>query len=203
MDRKRIILLGVLLGLALALLGVLMLTILRPGPADPVAAAAEPTSAPLTKEIPTDVPPTAEPTAVPTEEPTPAPTADPRLQLSWGPVAWDVTELVLPSVTEGDLDLIRSLPDLTLLDGRTCENGAMLHAYSETVSYPVLWSVSLGDMRASRGLKFSRCSSVVPSRLVRVLRYFRPNAMTIRLGDGVAKWTSKEPFASSSFFSFA
>ena len=40
MDRKRIILLGVLLGLALALLGVLMLTILRPGPADPVAAAA-------------------------------------------------------------------------------------------------------------------------------------------------------------------
>ena len=184
MDRKRIILLGVLLGLALALLGVLMLTILRPGPADPVAAAAEPTSAPLTKEIPTDVPPTAEPTAVPTEEPTPAPTADPRLQLSWGPVAWDVTELVLPSVTEGDLDLIRSLPDLTLLDGRTCENGAMLHAYSETVSYPVLWSVSLGDMRVdSDAEELAVPASVTTAQAVQTALQDLPHVQTVDLRE--------------------
>ena len=184
MDRKRIILLGVLLGLALALLGVLMLTILRPGPADPVAAAAEPTSAPLTKEIPTDVPPTAEPTAVPTEEPTPAPTADPRLQLSWGPVAWDVTELVLPSVTEGDLDLIRSLPDLTLLDGRTCENGAMLHAYSETVSYPVLWSVSLGDMRVdSDAEELAVPASVTTAQAVQTALHDLPHVQTVDLRE--------------------
>jgi hypothetical protein len=59
----------------------------------------------------------------------------------------DVKELTLASVTAEDLDLIRELPDLTLLDGRACEDGSLLRAFSETVAYPVLWSVALGDVR--------------------------------------------------------
>ena len=45
------------------------------------------------------------------------------------------------------LELIRELPQLTLLDGRACEDASLLHAFSETVGYPVLWSVPLGDGR--------------------------------------------------------
>ncbi len=126
MDKKRIVLLSLLLGLALALLGLLLLFLLQGGE----KAAAVPTPAP---------------TAAPTAEPTSTP--DPRLQLSWGPVDRDVKELTLPSVTEEDLALLGELPELTLLDGRACENGSLLHAFSETVDYPVLWSVPLGDIR--------------------------------------------------------
>ncbi len=134
MDKKRIILLSLLLGLAIALLGLLLLTMGRSGEKRPVAAV-EPT---LTA---------APPTAAPTPEPTPAPTEDPRLHLSSGPVDRDVKELILASVTEEDLSLIRELSALTLLDGRTCENGSLLRAFSETVTYPVLWTVGLGDVR--------------------------------------------------------
>lgn len=144
MSKKKIIVLSVSLGLALALLGVLVMMLLGLGgdaaPAGEAAAVAGTGLVP-----PAD--PTGVPTAEPTAEPTPAPTEDPRLQLSWGFVDRDVTELVLPAVTADDLDLIRQLPALTLLDGRACEEGALLHAFSETVDYPVLWTVALGDLR--------------------------------------------------------
>ena len=127
MDKKRIILLSSLLGVAVALLGLLLLIMTRGG-----REAAQPAD-------------TAAPTAAPAAEPTATP--DPRLQLSSGPVDRDVKELTLASVTAEDLDLIRELPDLTLLDGRACEDGSLLRAFSETVAYPVLWSVALGDVR--------------------------------------------------------
>ena len=127
MDTKRIILLSSLLGVAVALLGLLLLIMTRGG-----REAAQPAA-------------TAAPTAAPAAEPTATP--DPRLQLSSGPVDRDVKELTLASVTAEDLDLIRELPDLTLLDGRACEDGSLLRAFSETVAYPVLWSVALGDVR--------------------------------------------------------
>ena len=127
MDKKRIILLSSLLGVAVALLGLLLLIMTRDG-----REAAQPAA-------------TAAPTAAPAAEPTATP--DPRLQLSSGPVDRDVKELTLASVTAEDLDLIRELPDLTLLDGRACEDGSLLRAFSETVAYPVLWSVALGDVR--------------------------------------------------------
>ena len=127
MDKKRIILLSSLLGVAVALLGLLLLIMTRGG-----REAAQPAA-------------TAAPTAAPSAEPTATP--DPRLQLSSGPVDRDVKELTLASVTAEDLDLIRELPDLTLLDGRACEDGSLLRAFSETVAYPVLWSVALGDVR--------------------------------------------------------
>ena len=135
MEKKRIILLSLLLGLAIALLGLLLLVMLGRNGGE-TAAVAEPT---FTAEPPT---------AVPTAIPTPAPTADPRLQLSTGPVDRNVTELVLTGVTEQDLALIREeLPGLTRLDGRSCEESALLRAFSETVDYPVLWTVGLGDQR--------------------------------------------------------
>ena len=127
MDKKRIILLSSLLGVAVALLGLLLLIMTRGG-----REAAQPAA-------------TAAPTAAPAAEPTATP--DPRLPLSSGPVDRDVKELTLASVTAEDLDLIRELPDLTLLDGRACEDGSLLRAFSETVAYPVLWSVALGDVR--------------------------------------------------------
>ena len=133
MNKKRIILLSSLLGVAVALLGLLILIMARD---DKAAAQPAPTEAP---------------TAAPTAEPTA--TADPRLQLSSGPVARDVTELTLESVTEEDLEGIRELTDLVLLDGRACENGSLLRAFSETVSYPVLWSVALGDVRVDSDAK--------------------------------------------------
>lgn len=133
MEKKRIILLSLLLGLAIALLGLLLLMMGRSGGETPAAAEAVATAAP---------------TQAPTPEPTAAPTADPRLQLSTGPVDRNVTELVLTGVTEQDLVLIREeLPGLTRLDGRSCEDSALLHAFSETVDYPVLWTVRLGDQR--------------------------------------------------------
>ena len=120
MNRKRIIFHILLLGLLLLLAGC--------GNEDTPAVEAVPTSAP-------------------TPAPTAAPTEDPRLFLSSGPVDRDVRELTLSSVTEADLERIRSLTDLVLLDGRVCENGSLLRAFSETVSYPVLWTVKLGDVR--------------------------------------------------------
>ena len=127
MDKKRIILFSSLLGLALALLGLLLVILSKGGQEAALPA------------------PTEAPTAAPTAEPTATP--DPRLQLSFGPVDRDVKELVLQSVTPDDLELIRELPQLTLLDGRACEDASLLHAFSETVGYPVLWSVPLGDGR--------------------------------------------------------
>ena len=150
MNKKQIILLSVFLGLALALLGVLVMMILGSGgDAAPAEEAAVVDRAPQGDGA-SLVPPadaTAALTAAPTPEPTPAPTEDPRLQLSWGFVDRDVTELVLPAVTEEDLVLIRQLPALALLDGRACENGSLLRAFSETADYPVLWTVALGDLR--------------------------------------------------------
>lgn len=145
MDKKQIIILSVSVGLALALLGVLVMMVLGFGKGSaPVAE-----TAPILTEAPkkADAAPLTEPTPVPTAEPTPAPTEDPRLQLSSGPVDWDATELTLTAVTAEDLELIRQLPALALLDGRACEDAALLHAFSETVTYPVLWSVALGDVR--------------------------------------------------------
>ena len=133
MDKKHIILLSLLLGLAIALLGLLLLILGRNGGETAVVAQPTFTAAPAT--------------AAPTAEPTPAPTEDPRLQLSSGPVERDVTALTLSSVTEEDLTLIRELTDLTLLDGRACENGSLLRAFSDQVDYPVLWTVALGDTR--------------------------------------------------------
>ena len=141
MNKKRIILVSLRLGLALALLGLLLLFLLTGGDRDGVpAAAAEAVQAPTAVL-------TAAPTAVPTAIPTEAPTEDPRLQLSTGPVDRSVTELTLTGVTEADLALIRELPALTLLDGRACGDCALLKAFSETVTYPVLWSVPLGSVR--------------------------------------------------------
>ena len=135
MDKKRIILLSLLLGLAVASLGLLVLVMVSGDQTYAAQAAdAQPTA-------------TAAPTAVPTAIPTPAPTEDPRLQLSTGPVDRSVTELVLAAVTEEDMSLIRELPNLTLLDGRACQNGSLLRAFSGTVDYPVLWSVTLGGVR--------------------------------------------------------
>ena len=141
MNKKRIILVSLLLGLALALLGLLLLFLLTGGDRDGVpAAAAEAVQAPTAVL-------TAAPTAVPTAIPTEAPTEDPRLQLSTGPVDRSVTELTLTGVTEADLALIQELPALTLLDGRACGDCALLKTFSETVTYPVLWSVPLGSVR--------------------------------------------------------
>jgi len=134
MDKKRIILFSSLLGLAIALLGVLLLIL--GGSREETPPAAQPV---LTQAVVTAVPLTAAPTAAPTE--------DPRLMLSSGPVDRGVTTLALSSVTEADLALLQELPALTLLDGRACENGALLHAFSKKVSYPVLWSVELGGVR--------------------------------------------------------
>ena len=134
MNKKRIVLISLLLGLAIALLGLLLLML--GGNRDRAVTA---TVAPA---LSTQAP------AVPlTAAPTPAPTEDPRLQLSSGPVDRSVTELKLSSVTETDLALIRELAYITLLDGRACENGSLLRVYSTTVDYPVLWSVALGDTR--------------------------------------------------------
>lgn len=91
----------------------------------------------------------------PAVEPDPTPTAeavtpepvDTRVQLSSGPVERDVTELTLNSVTEADLAALSELSELRMLDGRACGDAALLKAFSERVSYPVLWSVPLGDMR--------------------------------------------------------
>ncbi len=91
----------------------------------------------------------------PAVEPDPTPTAeaitpkpvDTRVQLSTGPVERDVTELTLNSVTEDDLAALSELRELRLLDGRACGDAALLKAFSETVSYPVLWSVPFGDTR--------------------------------------------------------
>ena len=83
MDKKRIILLSSLLGLAIALLGVLLLVLGRGNGSQP-AVAAQPV---LTQ--------TAVITAAPTAEPTAAPTEDPRLMLSFGPVDRGVKELIL------------------------------------------------------------------------------------------------------------
>lgn len=90
MDKKRIILFSSLLGLALALLGLLLVILSKGGQEAALPA------------------PTEAPTAAPTAEPTATP--DPRLQLSFGPVDRDVKELVLQSVTPDDLELIRELP---------------------------------------------------------------------------------------------
>ena len=178
MDKKRIVLFGALLGLAVALLGVLVLTMLRP---TSTAAITEPTAvpAPPTEAL------TVEPTAAPTAEPTPAPTADPRLQLSWGSVTWDVTELILPAgTTEGDLELIRSLPDLTLLDGRACALGTQLHAYSETVTYTVLWSVPLGDVRVDSGAEeLAVPASVTTAQAVQTALQDLPRVQTVDLRE--------------------
>ena len=138
MDKKRIILLSLLLGLAIALL-VLLLLVMSGNSAK--AAGGASAAAPATAAV----------TAVPTEVPTAEPTEDPRIQLSSGPVDRDVTELTISSVTEEDLQLIRELEGLTILDGRECADGSLLHAFSETVGYPVLWTVELGDTRIDGG----------------------------------------------------
>ena len=137
-KRNRIVLLSLLLGLSLALLGLLLVLMGRDRGAAPTVAQTVQTST----AAPTDAP-----TAVPTATPTNAPTEDPRLQLSTGPVDRAVTELTLTAVTEADLALIRELPALTLLDGRACEDYTLLKGFSETVSFPVLWSVPLGSVR--------------------------------------------------------
>ena len=137
MDKKRIILLSLLLGLAIALLGLLLLIM---GGRQSQTAAAPIQTQPLPAA-------TEAPIAVPTAKPTVAPTEDPRLQLSTGPVDRGVTSLTLTSVNEEDLTLIRELSGLTLLDGRACEDWSLLRAFSETVTYPVLWSVPVGSVR--------------------------------------------------------
>lgn len=131
MNKKRIILLSLLLGLAVAVLGLLLFAMVGGGETPVLAQATL---------APTDTP-------APTPTPTPAPTPDPRLQLSMGPVDRSVTELTLTNLTEEDLSLIRELSALTLLDGRACENYALLKAFSQTVAYRVLWSVPLGSLR--------------------------------------------------------
>ena len=137
MVKKRIILLSLLLGLAIALLGLLLLIMGRSrGRTAAVHAAAQTTPAA-----------TEAPVTVVTARPTTAPTEDPRLFLSTGPIDRSVATLTLSSLTKEDLDVIRQLNWLTLLDGRACENYALLRAFSETVAYPVLWSVPLGGTR--------------------------------------------------------
>ena len=133
MNKKWIVLLGLLLGAAVVVLGGLLLMMGRSQGQVPQAAA--PTAAETLI------------TAAPTPEATLVPTEDPRLQLSSGPVDRDATELTLSSVTEEDLARIRELSGLTLLDGRACENGSLLRAFSTTVTYPVLWTIGLGDVR--------------------------------------------------------
>lgn len=145
MNKKRIILLSLLLGLAVAMLGLLLLVMVGGGE---TAVFAQATPAP------TDTP-----TPAPTATPTPTPTQDPRLQLSTGPVDRSVTTLTLSAVTEEDLSLIRELSELTLLDGRACEDGVLLKTFSETVAYPVLWSVPLGSLRVDSDAR----SLVVPA----------------------------------------
>ena len=127
MNKRRIILLSLLLGLAVAMLALLLILLTGGGASAPAAA---------------------EPTLVTaTAEPTLAPTEDPRLMLSSGPVDRAAEELILGSITEGDLPLLRELNNLTRLDGRACADHALLQSFSETVPYPVLWSVPLGSIR--------------------------------------------------------
>ena len=133
MDKKRIILFSSLLGLAIALLGVLLLILSGGKDPSPVVAQTAVTEPPVVL-------------AAPTPAPTPAPTEDPRLWLSSGPVDRNVSTLTLTSLTEADLDRIRELEHLTLLDGRACKESSLLRLFSETVTYPVLWTVQLGDM---------------------------------------------------------
>ncbi len=84
-------------------------------------------------------------TPEPTEAPTPEPTQVPYVEFSFGKVDRGTTELRPVSITEDDLLLLPELKELKLLDGRACDNGPLLSAFSKTVDYPVLWSIKLGD----------------------------------------------------------
>ena len=167
MNKKRIIFLSLMLGFALAGLGLLLLVML--GGSDVAVAETVPAA-------------TAAPTAVPTAIPTAAPTEDPRLQLSTGPVDRDVRELVLTDVTAEDLTLIRELTQLTLLDGRACEDWALLREFSETVAYPVLWSVPLGSVRVdSSAESLTVPGDVASAEAVAAFLEALPNVQTVDL----------------------
>ena len=169
MNKKRIILLSLLLGLALAGLGLLLLVLIDEDELTS-AAVAETAAA------------TAAPTAAPTAVPTTAPTEDPRLQLSTGPVDRSVRELVLTAVTEEDLVLIRELTELTLLDGRSCADYALLKAFSGTVAYPVLWSVPLGSLRVdSDATELTVPADVTTALAVAAALEALPNVQTVDL----------------------
>lgn len=170
MDKKRIILLSLLLGLAIALLGLLLLIMGDNRTRTPAVAQVDPTAVPVT--------------VAPTATPVPTPTADPRLQLSMGPVDRDAATLVLTGLTEEDLPLLGELTNLTLLDGRACENGALLLSFSETVDYPVLWSVQLGDMRVdSDAEELSVPADIADAATVTEALDLLPRVQTVDLRD--------------------
>lgn len=123
-----------------------------------------------------------EPTPAPTEEPTPEPTEVPYIVFSFGEIDRKTTELHLSSVTEDDLAHIDELKDLQLLDGRLCENGSLLAAFSKTVSYPVLWSIRLGDTMIPDDAEEILVPSTVstPEELITALQDL-PNVKTVDL----------------------
>ena len=180
MNKRKIIVLSIALGLALALLGVLVMVILGFGKDSAAQAVDEPTPMAAMESAAASDAPKQDVTAAPTAAP--APTEDPRLRLSSGPVDRDVAELVLQTVTAEDLDLIRQLPSLALLDGRGTESGALLHAFSKTVDYPVLWSVTLGDDRVdSDATELIVPASVTTAEAVTAALADLPNVVTVDL----------------------
>ncbi|MDO4564794.1 MAG: hypothetical protein Q4C04_04195 [Clostridia bacterium] len=58
-----------------------------------------------------------------------------------------LTELVLPSIDEADVELLSDFPNLTLVDGSACDNPELLMRLSEERDYTVLWTVGLGEER--------------------------------------------------------
>ena len=97
MNKRRIILLSLLLGLAIALLGVLLMIMLGQDRGKAPAAEAQPSLASVLR--------TEELAPTPTEEPVPTPTEDPRLLLSSGPVDRNVTVSV-PDTKEKKEELL-------------------------------------------------------------------------------------------------
>ena len=117
---------------------------------------------------------------------TPEPTELPYIEFSFGHVDRGTEDLRLFSVTENDLKLLKELPALKSIDARACENGEILAAFSETVSYPVLWSVRLGDSFVPSDTENVVSPSSVHSteEVHRALGYL-PNAKTVDVRDNL------------------
>ena len=111
---------------------------------------------------------------------TPEPTEVPYVRFSFGQVDRKTEELRPTSITEGDLTLLSELTALKSIDGRACENGELLAGFSETVSYPVLWSVRLGDSLIPSDAETLVSPETVHSteEVLRALRYL-PNVKTV------------------------
>lgn len=149
MDRKKVILLSAALGLALAVLAGLVLFLAGGAPQ------AEALS----------------PTAEPSLAPSPTPMEEPGVAFSFGRVAPDTQELVLPSLLAEDVPLLNQLTSLRLLDGRACDTYSLLQELAATAPYEVIWSVSLGGLRIdSDSVAFEAPEGVTAEEVAQAIR---------------------------------